>query len=56
MKVRLPSKAEYRLLAILCIASVVLAGLHKEGVQTHLFIVIAFVFWFSFRHWAGNME
>jgi K(+)-stimulated pyrophosphate-energized sodium pump len=43
-------KAEYRLLAIRIIASVVLAGITQiEGVQTHLFIVIAFVFGAFFR-------
>jgi K(+)-stimulated pyrophosphate-energized sodium pump len=44
-------KAEYRLLAIfVVIASVVLAGITQiEGVQTHLFIVIAFLFWCLLR-------
>jgi K(+)-stimulated pyrophosphate-energized sodium pump len=42
-------KAEYRLLAIFVVI-VVLAGITQiEGVQTHLFIVIAFVFGAFFR-------
>lgn len=50
-------KAEYRLLAIfVVIASVVLAGITQiEGVQTHLFIVIAFIFGAFFSALAGNM-
>ncbi|MDG2433468.1 sodium-translocating pyrophosphatase [Flavobacterium sp.] len=50
-------KAEYRLLSIfVVIASVVLAGITQiEGVQTHLFIVIAFVFGAFFSALAGNM-
>jgi K(+)-stimulated pyrophosphate-energized sodium pump len=50
-------KAEYRLLAIfVVIASVVLAGITQiEGVQTHLFIVIAFLFWCLLSALAGNM-
>ncbi|MBC5840964.1 sodium-translocating pyrophosphatase [Flavobacterium sp. F-380] len=50
-------KAEYRLLAIfVVVASVVLAGITRiEGVQTHLFIVIAFVFGAFFSALAGNM-
>lgn len=50
-------KAEYRLLAIfVVVASLVLAGITRiEGVQTHLFIVIAFVFGAFFSALAGNM-
>jgi K(+)-stimulated pyrophosphate-energized sodium pump len=47
-------KAEYRLLAIFVVTSVVLAGITQiEGVQTHLFIVI--LFWCLLSALAGNM-
>ena len=50
-------KAEYRLLAIfVVIASAVLAGItFLPGVQTHLLIVVAFVFGAFFSALAGNM-
>ena len=50
-------KAEYRLLTFFVIgASVVLAGItFIPGVQTHLLIVVAFVFGAIFSAWAGNM-
>ncbi len=50
-------KAEYRLLAIfVVIASVVLAGItFIPGVQTHLLIVVAFIFGAFFSALAGNM-
>ncbi|RTY92474.1 sodium-translocating pyrophosphatase [Flavobacterium sp. GT3R68] len=50
-------KAEYRLLAIfVVIASVVLAGItFLPGVQTHLLIVVAFIFGAFFSALAGNM-
>ncbi|KVV13809.1 sodium-translocating pyrophosphatase [Flavobacterium sp. TAB 87] len=50
-------KAEYKLLAIFVVlASIVLAGItFIPGVQTHLLIVIAFVFGAFFSALAGNM-
>src|SRR5690606_33566203 len=50
-------KAEYRLLTFFVIgASIVLAGItFIPGVQTHLLIVIAFVFGAFFSALAGNM-
>ena len=50
-------KAEYRLLAIfVVIASIVLAGItFLPGVQTHLLIVVAFIFGAFFSALAGNM-
>ncbi len=50
-------KAEYRLLAIfVVIASTVLAGItFIPGVQTHLLIVVAFIFGAFFSALAGNM-
>ncbi len=50
-------KAEYRLLAIFVVlASIVLAGItFIPGVQTHLLIVVAFVFGAFFSALAGNM-
>ena len=50
-------KAEYRLLTFFVIgASFVLAGItFIPGVQTHLLIVVAFIFGAIFSAWAGNM-
>ncbi len=50
-------KAEYRLLAIFVVlASIVLAGItFVPGVQTHLLIVVAFIFGAFFSALAGNM-